>query len=262
MSLELTTTRRRLPLAETTFVTPVPPYIQRYIGGLDGQTRVRRSHGRLRRGIGATTFVTKVPKYRQTYVGGLAARMYDSEGRPVSGLGQHQYGPRGVAREMMGFGALDSRVSTSDLQTYLRRAGYCSTGRIDNTWGEMTAGALRQFAIDHREAGVPMRSQGTDWMASAGSRTVQIDSTLLAKIRVAASAQPDPCPTGGSTRPRGGGGGGEEEILVVDDGAEEPSVFSNPMLWLGVAAVAAVGYYAYTQSDYGSDSMLMMPPRL
>ncbi|HMO94945.1 MAG TPA: hypothetical protein PKD27_02425, partial [Tepidiformaceae bacterium] len=119
--LELTTTRRRAPLSETTFVTKVPPYIQTYLGE---QQALHRRHLRLRRGLSETTFVTKVPPYIQTYLG---ARMYDDAG---NALEARMYDERGHARELLGFGALDATVSTRELQTMLRKIGFCSTGAV------------------------------------------------------------------------------------------------------------------------------------
>ncbi len=283
MSLELTTTRRRAPLAETVFVTKQPPYIQTYIGETGVQTvppyqgtyvgglgrtgvmqqRLRRRHMRLQRGLNETVFVTKQPPYIQTYIGDLGARMYDAEGRA---LAARMYDSEGRAisghsrtREMMGFGALDSTVSTRELQTLLRQAGYCQTGAVDNLWGRNTAGAMIDFVEDLvvRE-GSRAYGAATDWAASNRSNTVRIDSGLLGKLRFAAAGNTDSCPSRGTRTPRPDTGVPDMEDEFME---ETPGVLSNPMLWLGVAAVAAVGIYAYTQSGR-QDDMMMMPPRL
>lgn len=251
MALELTSTRRRAPLSETTFVTRVPPYIQTYIG--DGQQRLRRPHGRLRRGLNETTFVTRVPPYIQTYIGDMSARMYDDEGRAM-GRGES-------ARELLGFGGLDAQVSTRQLQTMLRKLGFCQTGRVDNRWGPNTAGALAAFAA--REAasrpGAAAYVAGVDWSATNGSGTVRLDSGLLGKLTFQSAGRTDGC---APMQPIPGGGGGAEPD--IDPGVYEEdggSIFTSPWFWVGLAVIGGVGYYAYTQMD-GGDSMLMMPPRL
>jgi len=254
--LELTTTRRRAPLAETTFVTKVPPYIQTYIG--DGQQQaLHRRHLRLRRGLSETTFVTRVPPYIQTYLGGLGARMYDDDG---NALAARMYDERGQARELLGFGALDATVGTRELQTMLRKIGFCQTGPADNLWGPNTAGALAAFAA--REAasrpGAAAYVAGVDWMAENRATTVRLDSGLLGKLRFQSAGQTDECASGG-----GGGGGGGPMVPLPDydaDGADTGSIFRNPWLWAGIAAVVGVGYYAYTKMD--DDRMMMSPPRL
>lgn len=252
MALELTSTSRRTPLHETTFVTKVPPYVQTYLG--EPQVRLRRRHLRMNR-LGETTFVKRVPPYIQTYLG---QHEYDARGRA---LAQHDYGARGEReREMMGFGALDSRVSTADLQRLLRRAGYCDAGVVDNLWGPNTQSALERYMAEgvRRTPGGDQIYTSSDYSASRRASSVQIDSGLLAKLRNSAAGMTDDCPmqpirTSQRTAPPPP----EEEPYYE---AQTASVFSNPLLWLGIAAAVGVGYYAYTQR--GSDDMMMNPPRL
>jgi hypothetical protein len=246
--LELTTTRRRTPLAETTFVKRVPNYIQTYLGSYS--PGMRRSGRDFRPyGLGKPE-VRAVPPYIKTYLGETGVR------RTPPWIQTYLGGYDG-SREMMGFGALDASSPTSQIQGNLRKAGYCQVGRVDNRWGPRTAGALARFAMEHaRRGSAGAYVAGVDWVAENGSGTVRLDSGLLGKLRFAAAGQRDEC----AMEPTSSGGGGGGSTYPEDEGgagATQAGVFSNPMLWLGLAAAAGVFWYV-SQEDQGE--MMLMPP--
>ena len=236
MALELTTTRRRTPLSETTFVKRVPSYMK-------------------------TSPAT--PGYHGLGYGPNAFEPY--------GLGA----PRGfAAREALGFGELDSEISVERLQQLLRQSGSCAPpgGRlmvVDNSYGPITYTTLMAWT-DGGSLAVP----GTDFQtlgngegqAPRGSRSIMISSSLLARLTSDAAGRLDQCPGRGGSGGSSGGSGGNGGAVDPGPGNGTPaytaaSVFSNPMLWLGIGAVALVGYYAWKSNE---DEMMMVPslPRL
>ena len=164
-------------------------------------------------------------------------------------------------REMDGFGALDATVGTRELQEMLRKLGFCEAGAIDGLWGPNTNGALVAFT-DQRRAGVAMIAfqAGVDWEAPFRASTVRIDSRLLRKLRLDSAGLTDECAMIPNREPRPRTPTPQLDPESTGYEADSGSIWSNPWLWAGVAAVAAVGFYAYKRMDDGD--MMMSPPRL
>jgi hypothetical protein len=155
----------------------------------------------------------------------------------------------------------------------MRKIGIC-TGNgqrmsIDGTWGPITESAFATLLAQMQVSGIT----STHVRAAPRATTVNIETVLWTRISTLAEGRVDNCSGSSPARTGGGapdlttpdappdappdGGGGDTGMSE-----EAGSWYSNPLLWLGVAAVAGIAYYTYSSGgetpspDYDGGGML------
>lgn len=137
------------------------------------------------------------------------------------------------------------RVSVYDLQIFLAQSGY-DPGRIDGIMGGITMRALQSWIADYFEEH-PTLSITT--RPSADKTELHVDPPSLAKVIIEIARQRHPMGTPSpfirseeSLAAEGPGG------AVTTPAPSKPFFrLNNPWLWVGAAALAGGGYYAWRE---------------
>lgn len=224
------------------------------------------------RGLGAPWRIN--PLGEQTAVKDWAMRRIDKRSLPASslrGLNETTYvfnvGDRRAGKTLayeqesalMGFGALDGSVPTREVQSTLRKLLYCTgaDGRplaVDGEFGPNTEFALSRLVS--ATAGGSQVQSGQLFAAAAGDSSVRVDMSWWSTIAASAAGRTDTCATrsggGGSSNTGGSGGASSSGAAPPPAPAEESSWMTSPWTWLGIAAVAGIGFYAWQNRDDSS----------
>jgi hypothetical protein len=141
----------------------------------------------------------------------------------------------------------------------------------DGRWGPITRGAVSIALVQLGASGTVDQNV----TGAVRATTVNMQTAVWTRIQQLAEGRVDSCSGsagtrtgsgdttgGGGTTDTGGGGGGSPDTSHDLPQEETGAWYSNPLVWLGAAALAGIGYYVYTsggetpsEASYAEDSI-------